>query len=181
MIPISDLRLRVILVVVISLGLACLGGCSKPTDRQRPNDAQSPALNVRSSADVVKVSTPNLSISVGGKADAIIALSISPGYHVNANPATFDYLIATNVTAGKSEGLSTGKPVYPAAEKKKFQFAEAPLAVYEGEVQIKLPLTAAANASGVRSLPVDVRVQACDQEKCFPPDTLHTTLAVEVK
>lgn len=109
-------------------------------------------------------------------------LSIAPGYHINANPATFSYLIPTAVNPGKADGIVAGKAAYPVAQKKKFQFADEPLAVYEGEVQIKLSLRVEANANkGVRSLPIDVRVQACDSEKCYAPDTLKATIAVDVK
>jgi hypothetical protein len=162
------------LFVVISLGLF-LPGCASRT-------ATESAANVRTSADVVKVQAPPISIPAGGATDAAATLSILPGYHVNANPATFDYLIATELTADKSEGLSFGKPVYPAAATKKFQFAEEPLKVYEGDVQIKLPVTAAATAAkGSRSLALHLRVQACDEEKCFPPATLNTNAAVNLK
>jgi hypothetical protein len=112
----------------------------------------------------------------------VIALSISPGFHINANPATFPYLIATEVTANKLEGINIGAPVYPAAVKRKFQFAEQPLAVYEGEASIKLNLRAEANAAtGRKSLPINVRVQACDEEQCFPPATINTTIPVTLQ
>jgi len=160
-----------------------LTGCAKrsvETDRTTTMTNRQPA-NVRTSADVVQVETspmPNLI----GSGEVNVVLSISPGYHVNANPATFDYLIATELTADKSEGLTFGKPAYPAAEKKKFQFAEEPLAVYEGIKQIKLPVTAAAGAAkGNRTLALHLRVQACDEEKCFPPATLNTNAAVDLK
>ncbi len=112
----------------------------------------------------------------------MVTLSISPGFHVNANPATFSYLIATEVTAGKVEGITVGKPAYPAALKKQFQFAEQPLAVYEAEAPIKLNLRADRNAaSGPRALPITVMVQACDEEQCFPPATINLTISVTVK
>ena len=59
----------------------------------------------------------------GRTVQAAIVMDIPGGYHVNANPATFPYLIATEVTAGASEGVSAGKPTYPGGERKKFQFA----------------------------------------------------------
>jgi hypothetical protein len=131
---------------------------------------------------VVSVRSADVSIPAGGNADATVTLSILPGYHVNANPATFSYLIPTAVDPGKVEGVVAGKPIYPLAQKKKFQFAEEPLAVYEGEVQIRLPLRVEANAGkGARSLLVDVRIQACDSEKCYAPDTLKTMIVVDVK
>jgi len=170
-----------LLFSAISLTLFFFAGCSK--SNQPLTDAQSPAVsNVRSSADVVKIRSLPFSIAAGAGQELIVILTISPGFHVNANPATFSYLIPTEVTSTGTEGISTGKAVYPVPEKKKFQFAEEALAVYEGEAPIRVPLRAEASAAkGPRSLPLNVRIQACDQEKCFPPDTLHTTIAVEVK
>jgi len=171
-------------------GLLCamlfaLTGCSRPAiyepDRA-PKPSPAAAANVRTSADVVRIDGSAATFPAGVTAELPIPISIEPGYHVNANPATFDYLIDTEVTADKSDGLTFGKAVYPAGEKKKFQFAEAPLSVYEGKIQIKLPVQAAANAAkGKRTVAVHVRVQACDQEKCFPPATLEAKPNVEVK
>ena len=137
---------------------------------------------VSSSAQVVKVDAVPVNVTQSSPVDAVIALSISPGFHINANPATFPYLIATEVTTERVEGIHVGIPVYPDAIKRKFQFAEQPLAVYEGELPIKLNLRAEANAStGRMSLPVNIRVQACDEEQCFPPATIRTAIPVTVK
>jgi hypothetical protein len=101
---------------------------------------------------------------------------------VNANPATFPYLIATTVTAGDSKGMTIGKPVYPAALMKQFSFEKQQLSVYEGATTIKLPLQAAGNAEkGLQSIPLTVRVQACDDAACYAPATLNVPLAVTVK
>ncbi len=165
-----------------------LSGCRDIHETLHPKNEGAPPssspvqANISSSADAVKVLPASVSVAAGGGAEATLTLSISPGYHVNANPATFSYLIPTAVSPGKAEGIIPGKAVYPVAQKKKFQFAEEPLAVYEGEVQIRLPLRVEANTGkGTRSLPIDLRVQACDNEKCYAPDTLKTTIAVDVK
>lgn len=171
--------------IALSLTFAfVLGGCKhgihSATGGQPP--ASSSPAPVSSSADVVTVRSSDVSIPAGGKADATVTLSVSPGYHVNANPATFSYLIPTAVNPGTTEGIIAGKPIYPVAQKKKFQFADQPLAVYEGEAQIRLPLHVEVNAGkGARSLLIDVRIQACDSEKCYAPDTLKTMVVVDVK
>ena len=148
-----------------------------------PSSSSSTPAEVSSSAQVVKVIVPSaIEIARGNSAEAIVRLSISTGYHINANPATFPYLIATAITPGKAEGIIVGKPAYPIAEKRNFQFEEQPLAVYEDEVQIRLSLHADPKASpDSRSLPISVRVQACDNEKCYPPANLETTIPIEVK
>jgi thiol:disulfide interchange protein DsbD len=169
------------LLFVVALA-ACSGGGSGTSSKSPAVAGSSSPAPVSSSADVVKIRPEGVSFPAGGNIETKILLSISPGFHVNANPATFSYLIATEVTAGKAEGITVGTPGYPAAEKKKFQFAEQPLAVYEGEVPIKLNLRAEKNAAaGPRFLPITVKVQACDEEKCYPPATLNSTISVTVK
>jgi hypothetical protein len=120
-----------------------------------------------------------------------VTLLISPGFHVNANPATFPYLIPTEVqhTVDPDESLPImGKPIYPAPVNKTFSFAEKPLAVYEGEVGIKLPLRGpkprqsySQIGKGHLSFPIIVKVQACDNEKCYSPARLNAAIAIEVK
>ena len=173
----------ILILLCAALGLFTVGCTGQPANETKPavEKGSSPA-NVRTSADVVKIGPSTVDLSHGGSAELAIPLSILPGYHVNANPATFDYLIATELSIDKSEGITFGKPVYPASEKRKFQFADQPLAVYEGNVQIKVSLQAASTAAkGKRTLAIHLRVQACDEEKCFPPDTLQAAPAVDLK
>src|SRR5947207_1451491 len=98
--------------LAVSLGLLLSGCTSRSLTAPEPPGRGQPA-NVRTSADVVKIEAPPISIAAGRGANAAATLSILPGYHVNANPATFDYLIATELSADKSEGLSFGNPIYP--------------------------------------------------------------------
>jgi hypothetical protein len=135
-----------------------------------------------SSADVVKASVPDIEIAAGGRSEAVVHLAVSPGYHINANPPTFPYLIATSVEAGPSKGITGGKPVYPTPVTKKFSFAEKPLAVYEGDAVIKLPLQAAADtAKGARVIQLMLRVQACDDSTCYAPAAINSDLHLTIK
>ncbi|MDQ3818435.1 MAG: protein-disulfide reductase DsbD N-terminal domain-containing protein, partial [Acidobacteriota bacterium] len=81
------------------------------------------------------------------------------------------------------EGVTPGKPVYPAGVSRQFAFSkEGPLSVYEGETTIKLPLTAAGNAKkGAQTLKGHLRIQACNEEACFPPRTIETPISVTVQ
>lgn len=170
-----------IMVLPAALLAACSGSQPTTNDNSPKAPGASPA-QVSSSADVVKASATDTSVSAGQPVNATINLSIKSGFHVNANPPTFSYLIPTEVKPAAAEGITVGKPVYPAAVKKKFQFADQPLAVYEGEARVSLPVNVAGGAAkGPRSLPITVRVQACDEQQCFPPATLNTTLQIEVK
>jgi hypothetical protein len=177
-------RLGLLIVSVVACASAgCTrrsnGGISSGTGG--PQSSATPA-QVSSSAEVVKVTTDAVHSSPGSSAEALIRLAITSGYHVNANPATYSYLIATEVKAGNAGDITAGSPTYPVATKQKFEFAEDALSVYEGNVEVKLPLKMNSTVtSGKRSLPITVRIQACDTEKCFPPATINATIPVEVR
>jgi hypothetical protein len=90
-------------------------------------------------------------------------------------------LIATEIQPGKVDGIKVGdKLPYPAPKIERFAFAEKPLAVYEGKINIPIPLTADAGAKGQRTIPFKIRVQACDMEKCYPPATRDAALPIDI-
>ena len=177
-------------LVLISCALALtLVACGKSDNAASqeaaapsPSPTQSSTPEIISSASVVRVDASAAEAEAGGSASASVKLTINSGYHVNANPPSMSYLIPTELSVEPSEGITAGKPVYPSSITRKFAFSETPLAVYEGEATIKLPLKIASTASkGARTLSAKVRVQACDDKACYKPGTLETTIPVTVK
>jgi Disulphide bond corrector protein DsbC len=177
-----------LLFLILTIALA---SCRRETQSGTYATPSASPAPISSSKQVVKLSSLPVSIPANGSAEAVVTLSISAGYHINSNPATFPYLIATEIQhiSDPDEGIQMGKPIYPIAEHKKFDFSpEKPLAVYEGEVTIKLPLSVGSAAHAYASLakgwqgsfPINARVQACDNEKCFPPDTLEGSIRVTI-
>jgi uncharacterized protein YyaL (SSP411 family) len=98
----------------------------------------------------------------------IVALRIAPGWHVNANPASLDYLIPTRL---EFEGAPPIAVSYPSPRRFRAAFAKSELAVYEGTVEI-----AAEFAANVRPARATLKVQACSNEICLPPATLGIKL-----
>jgi hypothetical protein len=130
---------------------------------------------------VVKVVAQPVEIQAGGSADAKVRLTIQNGYHVNANPPTFPYLKATVLEIPTADGVSVGFITYPKGVEKKFVFAEKALAVYEGETDLKATLKSdQAATKGARSIPARLRIQACDEQVCYPPGMLDLTIPVKV-
>jgi hypothetical protein len=173
-------------LILCSLLVLTLPGCNRTpyVDRAGAPPSSTPEQTaVSSSSDVVRVTAAQMTLARNGpRAEAVVTLTITPGFHVNANPATFSYLIATELKLETRAGITAGTPLYPAGEKKKFQFADEPLAVYEGEVKIRLPLNAGADAkTGLQHLPMNLVVQACDQEKCYSPVAMDATVAIDIK
>jgi len=96
----------------------------------------------------------------GGWRPFTVRLEIAGGWHVNANPASREFLIPTAVEAAGGELRAVA---YPAGERFRFAFADDELEVYGGAVEIPGELRA---GEGVR---LRVTYQACDDERCLPP------------
>lgn len=98
----------------------------------------------------------------------LVTLRIDEGYHVNANPASNEYLIATGIAF---EGIAPERIAYPPAIRFKPAFADDPIEVYEGTVTI-----AAMFSPGVldrrRELGFTLTAQACTEQLCLPPDDI---------
>ena len=134
------------------------------------------------SVNVVKAAPQPVELVAGGSGEAHVRLAIQSGYHINANPPTYPYLIATALEISPADGVSLGSVTYPKPLSRKFVFAEKPLAVYEGETEVKATLQADKSAKqGQQSLAARLRIQACDEQVCYPPGTLDLRIPVTIK
>lgn len=110
----------------------------------------------------------------------LVQFEIEDGWHVNANPASFEYLIPTQVEAELPAGWPEPQISYPAGASKTFAFADQPLSVYEhtvvAEIRSAVP---AGTLDGTITVPIRATYQACDHQRCLPP--VHKTLQVELR
>jgi DsbC/DsbD-like thiol-disulfide interchange protein len=165
------------LLILFCLILTACAGNENPignSPNQTANAQPKPAGAVRFSAEKTQ-------IKAGDSGEAVLKLKIQQPFHVNANPPSENNLIPTTIEFESKNGLTFEKPNYPPGEAKKFQFSEKPLAVYEGEVEIKLPVKADAKAAkGEQTVNGKLRFQACDEEVCYRPETIDVVLPIEI-
>jgi uncharacterized protein YyaL (SSP411 family) len=104
----------------------------------------------------------------GGWRPFRLALEIEPGWHIQANPASEEFLIATEVRA---EGVELRNLRYPEPDELQPDFAHQPLAVYERRVEVTGEVGGAGphHPGGGRLL---VTFQPCDAFRCLPEATL---------
>ena len=161
----------------ILIPLLIVAGCGK----QPATDVVTSTKRVASET-VVTVEAPPVEINAGASTETGVRLKVDHGYHINANPASFPYLIATELNVPKADGISAAKISYPQPLIKKFSFSEDPLAVYENQAELKVTLLADATAKhGQTSLPAKLRIQACDDRVCYPPGTIDVWIPVTVR
>ncbi|MGO8705125.1 MAG: protein-disulfide reductase DsbD domain-containing protein, partial [Candidatus Brocadiia bacterium] len=81
---------------------------------------------------------------------------------------------------GKSVA-SLVKVAYPAGKTVRLGFSAQPLSVYEGAVTIRAQIAVAWNAGRRKTeIALRARVQPCSEDACLAPQTLSTSLALEV-
>ena len=102
-----------------------------------------------------------------------IELDIASEWHINANPASFDFLIPTDIKVFANGVRLSTELEYPPGDELDVGL-EDPIRVYSGNVK----LIAALDEVADNDIPtVKAVVQACnDSGLCLPPSTLSTSI-----
>jgi hypothetical protein len=159
-------------------------GSSTQTERA---SSEAPAPSARSgladSSDKVRLEIVGDSKALTGDAgEIVLALDIEPGWHVNANPASMEFLIPT-VASSSVNGQSLDIPIqYPRGRVSDITLGDTALEVYDNDASIRLlpdeKQTAMLKEAG--KLDMTVRVQACsDEGVCLAPADLPLTLNLD--
>lgn len=93
----------------------------------------------------------------------VVNLRIAPGWHINANPASFDYLIPTRLDFS---GAWPSVIRYPRSKRFRAAFSHSEIDVYAGKVTIEVEFEAE------RPQAARLQIQACSTKVCLPPAEL---------
>ncbi|MFI9651386.1 DUF255 domain-containing protein [Guyparkeria halopsychrophila] len=96
-----------------------------------------------------------------------VRLAIDEGFHINANPASEDFLVPTRITALDGE---IGPIDYPPGKPFRAEFARSAIDVFEGLLELRVPV--------IGEMPTRLRVdlQACDDRVCLAPDEVEVAV-----
>jgi thiol:disulfide interchange protein DsbD len=122
------------------------------------------------------------SVRPGDKFKLAVAIEIDPGYHINANKPSLDYLIATTVDIEPARGFQFAEARYPEPEMARFEFSpDADLAVHEGTVYVTADAEADNSITpGDATIRAKVTVQSCNDTQCLAPSDLVVEIPVKV-
>lgn len=116
-----------------------------------------------------------ISNRVTDQGNLILDIEIAKGWHINAANVLSDYLIPTSLTPYKKSNLnhcsSVGEPLYPEGQIVSLGFQNDKLKVYDGLISIKSSLTPATHKN-CHVAAAELRIQACTEEVCLPPETI---------
>ncbi len=102
----------------------------------------------------------------------VVTITIDDKFHINANPASFDFLIPTSV---EFKDIKPAKIEYPKSTRFTAKFAPEGLDVYEGSVAItaRLPKD---SLKGIKAIQGTLTAQACTDQICLPPSTVPVSI-----
>ena len=117
----------------------------------------------------------------GTVVEATISFTVLDGWHINAHRPNEDFLVPTVLTLQGAAGVTPGAVRYPDAKQVQLSFSETPLAVYEENASLVVPLSIDPSAAeGPRTLRGTLRFQACNDEVCLPPAAVPVRIALVV-
>ncbi|RLW66298.1 MAG: thioredoxin [gamma proteobacterium symbiont of Stewartia floridana] len=103
-----------------------------------------------------------------------LKIQIPDGWHINSNQPSGKDLIATRMSlAEQSNGWQMGPVTYPKGKQQKLAFQQQPLSVYGGDISLQTLLKQIdGDHPGSTTLPVELQLQACNDQVCLPPETV---------
>ena len=130
----------------------------------------------------VQPASSEVTLAPGASVELILNVSMPPEVHVQAHQPKDPLLIPTVLTVEAPEGLAVESIAYPSPVEFTQTGRPDPLLVLGPRFDIRVRLSAAAGlADGLRSVPVVLRYQACNETVCFPPTRATAAWSLTVK
>jgi len=140
-----------------------------------------PSLWAQGSALLSAEAREKLLAKRGQTAQAKIAVSIQPGYHVNSDKPAESYLIPLRLTWTPG-ALEPAEVLFPKPQMEKYEFSEKPLSVFTGDFNLTVRFkTPAAAPLGPGVMLGKLRYQACNDHACFPPKSAEVRLSYVIQ
>ncbi|GAC1437523.1 MAG: hypothetical protein NVS1B11_34060 [Terriglobales bacterium] len=131
----------------------------------------------------VTMSPAEVSTVARGKPSLVnLHFRVAPGFHVNSNMPSLEYLIATSLKLDAPTDIVVGKITYPTGQTASFPFApDQKLSVYSGPFDLAVTIRPLASViPGKYSFHGQLKYQACDNAACYPPRELPVEFEVKV-
>ncbi len=141
-----------------------------PVDLPSEDELLMLAASILSTGDIVP----------GNAFDVEVKVELAEGWHINANPSSWDLLIPTTVSVSPDASVEIVSVTYPTGKPFQADWKDAPISIYEGDVTVKMKMKLKPGETIENAFPlkIDVRYQACDAHRCLPPSTATIPLWV---
>ncbi len=123
----------------------------------------------------------DLTVVPGQGTDLRLHIAVEPAFHVQANPASDDFLVPLQLDIEPQNGVHAEIASYPPGQPYRLQGTDSDLLIYDGSFELAVSIVAEPSAlPGTYTLPGRVRDQACDATSCRAPDAVSIAVNVRV-
>jgi Thiol:disulfide interchange protein DsbD, N-terminal len=118
----------------------------------------------------------------GGVGKVELQFHITPGFHINSNTPSEEYLIPTSLNMDAPTDIVVGRISYPRGQEITLPFApDQKLSVYSGEFTLFVTIRPLSSViHGKYALHGRLKYQACDKAACYPPKNLPVAFEVRI-
>ena len=142
------------------------------------------ALGLGQGASTRAELTPILAMSAARQGEIVrgaVSVHLPEGFHAQSNAPKDPALIPTRLTFEPADGIEIKEVDFPKTTDIHVIGFDEPLAVFDGDFVIGVELKVDKSAAvGPHSLTMHLRYQACNDSKCFVPDSVHDQWAIPV-
>ena len=134
------------------------------------------------SDSVVKVCSPErVTLPSGGESPARISVVVADGIHVQADPASLEFLFPLRLKIRAKGGVRAKTPMYPPGQAYHLEGMPIDLMTYAGTFEILVTFQAGESARpGDNTLRGVLHFQACDERSCRFPASVPVSVPVRV-
>lgn len=126
---------------------------------------------------------PTITVRPGTSSSVVMPIVIADGYHVQANPASDEFLIPLELELQleQTDTLVSLKVSYPKPGTFRLEGTTEDLLTYHGSIGIEVSIRALAQArEGKRLFKGTLSYQACDSKRCLFPDSVPVSFVAVV-
>jgi len=129
-----------------------------------------------------RVSSSSPSGQAGDNLTITVMMDIDDGWHLYADNPKAEFLVPSTVTVAANERFTIGRVETPKPHSQADPILKQTLNTYGGQVEFTIPVTIVPlAASGTTNLFIECRTQACDEQRCLPPQTTTFRLPLQIK
>lgn len=150
------------------------------TAAQQPAEPAPPAVK-KPAVVKARAYLPVDRLPAGETVELVILLDIQKGWHISANPAQPEEMLATIVNLSGKLGCTLEKIQYPKGVNLEIDGFDEPVSSYEGQVKIKGTVKVPADAADkIETLDLVIKYQPCTEGRCLAPATAKLQAKIRV-
>lgn len=108
-------------------------------------------------------------------------VKIAPGWHINGPEHADEYLIPSELIIDQDAEIKVMNLYYPESESQRFEYSEAEIPVYRGDVLLGALLKVSDDpAEKKHVIKAHFLYQPCNDRSCLPPETLNVEVPFKV-